>query len=64
MGVYLEHSWDNWNHNRMTQLSFVFLNRDYAINKYYKYVWKRIGGYVNTYFVWILKMVLGSLEDD
>lgn len=37
MRVYFEHSCDTWNNNRMTQLSSVFMNKDYAINIYYKY---------------------------
>lgn len=47
MRVYFEHSCDNWNHNRMTQLSFVLMKKD-ATNNDYKYAGKKIGGNINT----------------
>lgn len=48
MRIYFKHSCDTWNQNRITQLSFVFINIDYAINYYFKYAGTRIGGNVNT----------------
>lgn len=63
MRVYFVLICDNWNHNRMPQLSFVFMNIDYDINNYYKYAGKKYWWKCKN-LICLAINVLGSLVDD